>query len=152
MRTLPCITFRILLDQRPGAGIASWVGLLGDHGAMDVLSSRVLLQPTDPERSRCSTATRWAGDLPGVRQRYGPGHGLLPGRRVPGAVGPRCRATGIGHGVVAAGARAGPGATGARRAWRADPAGAQAGAVGAAGDVDCGPRGGAHLHCGGAGG
>jgi predicted enzyme related to lactoylglutathione lyase len=29
-----------------------WVGLLGDHGAMDVLSSRVLLHPTDPERSR----------------------------------------------------------------------------------------------------
>ena len=27
-------------------------GLLGDHGAMDVLSSRVLLHPTDPERSR----------------------------------------------------------------------------------------------------
>jgi catechol 2,3-dioxygenase-like lactoylglutathione lyase family enzyme len=26
--------------------------LLGDHGAMDVLSSRVLLHPTDPERSR----------------------------------------------------------------------------------------------------
>jgi catechol 2,3-dioxygenase-like lactoylglutathione lyase family enzyme len=29
-----------------------WVRLLGDHGAMDVLSSRVLLHPTDPERSR----------------------------------------------------------------------------------------------------
>src|SRR4029453_13379192 len=29
-----------------------WMGLLGDHGAMDVLSSRVLLHPTDPERSR----------------------------------------------------------------------------------------------------
>jgi hypothetical protein len=28
-----------------------WVGL-GDHGPMDVLSSRVLLHPTDPERSR----------------------------------------------------------------------------------------------------
>jgi catechol 2,3-dioxygenase-like lactoylglutathione lyase family enzyme len=28
------------------------VPLLGDHGAMDVLSSRVLLHPTDPERSR----------------------------------------------------------------------------------------------------
>jgi catechol 2,3-dioxygenase-like lactoylglutathione lyase family enzyme len=27
-------------------------GLLGDHGGMDVLSSRVLLRPTDPERSR----------------------------------------------------------------------------------------------------
>jgi predicted enzyme related to lactoylglutathione lyase len=26
--------------------------LLGDHGAMDVLSSRLLLHPTDPERSR----------------------------------------------------------------------------------------------------
>jgi catechol 2,3-dioxygenase-like lactoylglutathione lyase family enzyme len=29
-----------------------WVRLLGDDGAMDVLSSRVLLHPTDPERSR----------------------------------------------------------------------------------------------------
>ena len=29
-----------------------WMGLLGDYGAMDVLSSRVLLHPTDPERSR----------------------------------------------------------------------------------------------------
>jgi catechol 2,3-dioxygenase-like lactoylglutathione lyase family enzyme len=29
-----------------------WVRLLGDHGAMDVLSSRLLLHPTDPERSR----------------------------------------------------------------------------------------------------
>jgi hypothetical protein len=28
------------------------VGLLADHGAIDVLSSRVLLHPTDPERSR----------------------------------------------------------------------------------------------------
>jgi catechol 2,3-dioxygenase-like lactoylglutathione lyase family enzyme len=28
------------------------VRVLGDHGAMDVLSSRVLLHPTDPERSR----------------------------------------------------------------------------------------------------
>src|SRR5215216_111997 len=52
MRTLPCITFRVLLDQRPGASIAPRWGLLGDHGAMDVLSSRVLLHPTDPERSR----------------------------------------------------------------------------------------------------
>ena len=38
--------------RRRGAGIARRVGLLGDHGAMDVLSSRVLLHPTDPERSR----------------------------------------------------------------------------------------------------
>jgi catechol 2,3-dioxygenase-like lactoylglutathione lyase family enzyme len=29
-----------------------WVRLLGDHGPMDVLSSRVLVHPTDPERSR----------------------------------------------------------------------------------------------------
>jgi catechol 2,3-dioxygenase-like lactoylglutathione lyase family enzyme len=28
------------------------VCLLGDHGAMQVLRSRVLLRPTDPERSR----------------------------------------------------------------------------------------------------
>jgi hypothetical protein len=28
------------------------VRLLGDHGAMEVLSSRVLLRPTDPECSR----------------------------------------------------------------------------------------------------
>jgi catechol 2,3-dioxygenase-like lactoylglutathione lyase family enzyme len=33
-------------------GVAPRVRLLGDHGAMDVLSSRVLLHPTDPERSR----------------------------------------------------------------------------------------------------
>src|ERR671931_2316272 len=52
MRTLPCITFRVLFDQRPGAGIAPRVRLLGDHGGMEVLGSRVLLHPTDPERSR----------------------------------------------------------------------------------------------------
>src|SRR5215211_489118 len=52
MRTLPCTTFRVLIDQRPGAGIAPRRCLLGDYGAMDVLSSRVLLHPTDPERSR----------------------------------------------------------------------------------------------------
>src|SRR4029450_11306620 len=52
MRTLPHITFPVLFDQRPGAGIAPRMRLLGDHGAMDVLSSRVLLHPTDPERSR----------------------------------------------------------------------------------------------------
>jgi hypothetical protein len=37
---------------RLGAGAVPRVRLLGDHGAMDVLSSRVLLHPTDPERSR----------------------------------------------------------------------------------------------------
>ena len=36
------------LEQAVRPGCA----LLGDHGAMDVLSSRVLLHPTDPERSR----------------------------------------------------------------------------------------------------
>jgi hypothetical protein len=41
-----------LRHLRLGAGIAPRVQLLGDHGAMDVLSSRVLLHPTDPERSR----------------------------------------------------------------------------------------------------
>src|SRR4029450_8984077 len=92
------------------------------------------------------------GDLPRVRQRAGAGHGLLPGWRVPGAVGPRRCAASPGHGVVAAGARVGRGAVGAGRAWRADPAGAEAGAVGAAGDVDWGPRWGAHLPGGGAGG
>jgi catechol 2,3-dioxygenase-like lactoylglutathione lyase family enzyme len=30
----------------------TWRHRLGDHGVMDVLSSRVLLRPTDPERSR----------------------------------------------------------------------------------------------------
>src|SRR5829696_6520451 len=92
------------------------------------------------------------GDLPRVRPRAGAGHGLLPGRRVPGAVGPRRRAASPGHGVVAAGARAGRGATGARRAWRSDLAGAQARAVGTAGDVDRLPGRGAHLPRGGAGG
>jgi hypothetical protein len=52
MRTLPCIPFRVLLDQQVGAGNAPRRCLLGDHGGMDVLSSRVLLHPTDPERSR----------------------------------------------------------------------------------------------------
>src|SRR5215211_6696141 len=93
-----------------------------------------------------------AGHLPRIRQRTRAGLRLLPGWRVPGAVGPRRRAASPGHGVMAAGARAGRGAAGARRAWRADPAGAQAGAVGAAGDVDRGPGWGAHLHRGGAGG
>jgi catechol 2,3-dioxygenase-like lactoylglutathione lyase family enzyme len=32
--------------------MAPRVRLLGDHGAMDVLSSRLLLRPTHPERSR----------------------------------------------------------------------------------------------------
>ena len=106
MRTLPCITFRVLFDQRLGAGMAppGW-GLLGDHGAMDVLSSRVLLHPTDPERSR--TFYRDTLGLASYREfGSGPdrGHGLLPGWRVPGAVGPRGRAAGPGRGVVAAGA------------------------------------------------
>src|SRR5829696_7945897 len=93
-----------------------------------------------------------AGHLPRVRQRAGPGNGVLPGWRVPGGVGSRCDAAGTGHGVVAAGARAGRDATGAWRAWHADPAGAEAGAVGAAGDVDRRPRWGAHLPRGGAAG
>jgi catechol 2,3-dioxygenase-like lactoylglutathione lyase family enzyme len=82
-----------------------WVRLLGDHGAMDVLSSRVLLHPTDPERSRV-----FYRDLLGlaIYREFGsgpdPGHGLLLGWRVPRAVGPRCRAASPGHGVVAAGA------------------------------------------------
>jgi catechol 2,3-dioxygenase-like lactoylglutathione lyase family enzyme len=59
------------------------VGLLGDHGAMDVLSSRVLLHPTDPERSRVFYRdTLGAGGLSRVRQRAGPRYGLLPGWRV----------------------------------------------------------------------
>src|SRR4029450_10360000 len=52
MRTLPHITFPVLFDQRPGAGIAPRLRLLGDHGAMDVLCSRALLHPTHPELSR----------------------------------------------------------------------------------------------------
>jgi catechol 2,3-dioxygenase-like lactoylglutathione lyase family enzyme len=39
------------LTQRRGAGAAPLDGL-GDGGVMEVLSSRVLLRPTDPERSR----------------------------------------------------------------------------------------------------
>src|SRR5215217_2770758 len=141
MRTLPCITFRVLLDQRPGASIAPRWGRLGRswrHGRVEQPGAAA------PDRPGAQPGVlprqAGAGDLPRVRQRAGPGHGLLPGWRVPGAVGPRCRAANPGHGVVAAGARAGRGATGARRAWRADPAGAQAGAVGAAGAVGCGPR------------
>ena len=33
-------------------GLRAYPRLLGDHCAMEVLSSRVLLRPTDPERSR----------------------------------------------------------------------------------------------------
>src|SRR5919106_1257703 len=122
MRTLPCITFRVLFDQRPAADTAPRVRLLGDHGAMDVLSSRVLLHPTDPERSR--VFYRDTLGLAIYRE-----FGSSPER-----------------GVVAAGAPAGHHPTGARRAWRVDPAGAQAGAVGAAGDVDRRPRWDADLH------
>ena len=52
MRTLPCITCRVLFDPAACSRHCARVRLLGDHGAMDVLSSRVLLHPTDPERSR----------------------------------------------------------------------------------------------------
>src|SRR5215207_8190754 len=120
---------------------------------MDVLSSRVLLHPTDPERSRGFyrdtlglAIYREFGGGPERGTVFFLGGGFLE------AVEPRCRAASGRYGVVVAGARAGRGAAGARRAWRADPAGADAGAVGAAGDVGCGPGWGAHLHCGGAGG
>jgi catechol 2,3-dioxygenase-like lactoylglutathione lyase family enzyme len=46
------MTFRVLFDLRPGADPAPRERLLGDHGGMDVLSSRLLLHPTEPERSR----------------------------------------------------------------------------------------------------
>jgi catechol 2,3-dioxygenase-like lactoylglutathione lyase family enzyme len=42
----------LLVAAPPAGSSIPWVGLLGDHGAMDVLSSRVLLRPTDPEGSR----------------------------------------------------------------------------------------------------
>src|SRR5215217_8571152 len=153
MRTPTCITVRVLFDQRPGAGIAPPTGSAGRswrHGRVEqpraAASNRPRAQPDVLPRHA------GAGDLPRVRQRAGPGHGVLSGWRVSGAVGPRRRAASPGHGAVAAGARPGHDATRARRAWRADPAGAEAGAVGAAGDVDRGPRWGAHLHRGGAGG
>src|SRR5215217_5843661 len=113
---------------------------------MDVLSSRALLHPTDPERSRV-----FYRDTLGLAIYRGPERGtvfFLGG----GFLELSGRAASPWHGVVAAGARAGRGATGARRAWRSDLAGAQARAVGAAGDVDRRPGRGAHLHCGGAGG
>ena len=107
-----------------------WVRLPVDHGPMDVLSSRVLLHPTDPERSR---AFYRDGLGLAIYREFGSG----PDRGtvffwVAGSW--SCRAARLaaspGHGVVAAGPRAGRGAAGARRAGRADPAGAEAGAVG----------------------
>ena len=61
--------------------------LLGDHDAMEVLNSRVLLRPTDRAQPGLLPRHAGAGDLPRVRGWAGAGHGLLPGRRVPGAVG-----------------------------------------------------------------
>jgi hypothetical protein len=46
--------------------LCRWCGL-GDHGVMDVLSSRVLLGPTDPNAAERSTVRRWDGDLPASR-------------------------------------------------------------------------------------
>jgi catechol 2,3-dioxygenase-like lactoylglutathione lyase family enzyme len=86
-------------------------GLLGDHGAMDVLSSRLLLRPTDPERSRIFyrdtlglAIYREFGSGPERGTVFFLGGGFL---ELSG------RAAGPGHGVVAAGARAGRGAPGA---------------------------------------
>src|SRR5918993_4791071 len=141
MRTLPCITLRVLFEQRPGAALRPPVGSAGrswGHGRVE--QPRAAAPNRPGAQPGVLPGHAGAGDLPRVRHGAGVGHGLLPGRRVPGAVGPRRRAARTGHGVVAAGAGAGRGARGARRAWRADPAGAQAGAVGAAGDVDRGPH------------
>ena len=129
-----------------------WVRLLGDHGAMDVLSSRVLLHPTDPERSRVFYRDRLglaiyrefgSGPDRGTVFFLGGGFLELSGRAaappVPGmALWLQVREL--------AAVRRELGARGA------DPAGAQAGAVGAGGDVGCGPGWGAPLLCGGAAG
>ena len=75
---------------------------------MDVLSSRVLLHPTDPERSR--VFYRDTLGLAIYREfGSGPERGsvFFLGGGFSGAVGSRCRAASTGHGVVAAGARAG---------------------------------------------
>jgi catechol 2,3-dioxygenase-like lactoylglutathione lyase family enzyme len=78
------------------------VRLLGDHGAMDVLSSRVLLHPTDPERSRVFyrdtlglAIYREFGSGPDRGTVFFLGGGFL---ELSG------RAAGPGHGVVATGA------------------------------------------------
>jgi catechol 2,3-dioxygenase-like lactoylglutathione lyase family enzyme len=120
---------------------------------MDVLSSRVLLHPTDPERSRAFyrdtlglAIYREFGGGPerGTVFFLGGGFLELSGRAAaPPAPG---MALWLQVRELAAARR------GARWAWRADPAGAEAGAVGVAGDVDRRPGWGAHLHRGGAGG
>jgi catechol 2,3-dioxygenase-like lactoylglutathione lyase family enzyme len=48
---IPAVTSPVAATVRLEPGMPP-VRLLGDHGVMDVLSSRVLLHPTDPERSR----------------------------------------------------------------------------------------------------
>ena len=72
---------------------------------MDVLSSRVLLHPTDPERSRVFYRDTLE---PAIYREFGSGPErgtvFFLGGGVPGAVGPRRRAAGPGRGVMAAGA------------------------------------------------
>ena len=88
---------------------------MGDHGPMDVLSSRVLLHPTDPERSRVFyrdtlglAIYREFGSGPERGTVFFLGGGFLE------LSGCAAAPPAPGHGVVAAGARAGRGATGAR--------------------------------------
>ena len=152
MRTLPCITVRVLFGQRPGAGIAPRGCLLGDHGGMDVLSSRVLLQPTDPERSRVFyrdtlglAIYREFGSGPerGTVFFLGGGFLELSGR---GAA-PRPRAWRCGCRCASW-----PGCGGSWVSVACRSCGSPSGSRGAAGDVDRRPGRGADLHRGGAGG
>jgi catechol 2,3-dioxygenase-like lactoylglutathione lyase family enzyme len=120
---------------------------------MDVLSSRLLLHPTDPERSRVFyrdtlglAIYREFGSGPdrGMVFFLGGGFLELSGR----AAAPPAPGMALWLQVrELAGVRRELGGRGVPILR-----GAQAGAVGAAGDVDCGPRWGADLHRGGAGG
>jgi catechol 2,3-dioxygenase-like lactoylglutathione lyase family enzyme len=97
------------------------VRLLGDHGGMDVLSSRLLLRPTDPERSRVLYRDRLglaiyrefgSGPDRGTVFFLGGGFLELSGR----AAAPPAPGVALWLQVR----ELARGATGARRAWRAD--------------------------------
>src|SRR5215207_529002 len=128
-------------------------GLLGDHDAMEVLNSRVVLRPTDPERSRAFyrdtlglVIYREFGDGPerGTVFFLGGGFLELSGR----AAEPPTPGVALWLQVRdLAAARQEP-----RRTRRWDSGGAEAGAVGIVGDVDRRPGRAAHLHRAGAGG
>jgi catechol 2,3-dioxygenase-like lactoylglutathione lyase family enzyme len=127
--------------------------LLGDHDAMEVLNSRVLLRPTDPERSRAFyrdtlglAIYREFGDGPerGTVFFLGGGFLELSGR----AAEPPAPGMALWlqvRDLAAARRELGERGVGILREPRREP-------VGIAGDVDRRPGRAAHLHRGGAGG